>query len=199
MPVETVSSTKASPSLPPGFVASPQTDIDEPAAPPSGAPPVAAPGSVGSEVGAPPAGDDGFPPEPELPRAILDPNGVGAVVPQMSAGSMRTGRIALGILTGLLDPQEQVEGLVQGVYQSYIAIAALTDTRVLLVNEQEWVPRVRSVPLTADLVVQGWQDDRTASLIFLADGQSITFSGIADRPLAQEFAHRLRARVAGLG
>lgn len=191
------------PSLPPGFVVTPRPELDEPpltAPGPEPEPPSEPSTTPGGPVAAgPPAGDDAFPPEPEHPREILDPNGVGAVIPQMSAGSMRTGRIALGILTGLLDPAEQVEALVQGVYQSYIAIAALTDSRVLLVNEQEWVPRVRSIPLTGDLVVQGWQDDRTASLIFLAEGQSITFSGIADRPLAQEFAHRLRARVAGLG
>ena len=41
--------------------------------------------------------------------------------------------------------------------------------------------------------MQGWQDDRTASLIFVSEGQSITLSLIADRPLAQELAHRLRA------
>ena len=41
--------------------------------------------------------------------------------------------------------------------------------------------------------------DRTASLIFIAEGQSITLSGISDRQLAQVFAHRLRDRVSRLG
>jgi hypothetical protein len=182
--------------LPPGFVTT-RADDDEPPAParPDGpAPPTASPEDL-----APPVVDDVLPPEPEHPREILDPNGVGAVVPQMSAGSMRTGRIALGILPALLAPDEKVEALVQGVYQSYIAIGALSDRRVLLVNEQEWVPRVRSIPLAPGLLVQGWQDDRTASLIFLAEGQSITLSGISDRQLAQDFALKLRGRVAGLG
>ncbi|MGC4050621.1 MAG: hypothetical protein QM757_14690 [Paludibaculum sp.] len=69
---------------------------------------------------------------------------------------------------------------------------------MLLVNEHEWKPDVRSLPLTPDLALQGWQDDRTASLIFLVDGRSITLSLIADRPLALDFAHQLRARVAAL-
>jgi hypothetical protein len=184
----------SAPSLPPGFVATPQAD--EPPAPQ--APPPLPPPESAADESAPPDDDGALPPEPEHPREIVDPNGIGAVIPLMSAGSMRTGRIALGILTGLLDPDEKVEGLVQGVYQSYIAVGALTDRRVLLVNEQEWVPRVRSIPLTGDLAVQGWQDDRTASLIFLAEGQSITLSGISDRQLAQGFARLLRDRVAAL-
>ena len=182
--------------MPPGFVA---TAHAEPEEPPSASPvPTAAPEPASQTEPVGPGVDGEHPPEPEHPREIVDPNGIGDVIPLMSAGSMRTGRIALGILTGLLEPDERVYGLVQGVYQSYIAMGALTDRRVLLVNEQEWVPRVRSIPLTADLVVQGWQDDRTASLIFLAEGQSITLSGISDRPLAQDFAHRLRDRVANL-
>ncbi len=101
-------------------------------------------------------------------------------------------------MSALLADGEQVEALVQGVYQNQIAVGALTNARVLLVNEHEWVPQVRSIPLAAGLVVQGWQDDRTASLIFIVDGQSITISSIADRPLAQDLAHRMRAKVAAL-
>ena len=44
--------------------------------------------------------------------------------------------------------------------------------------------------------MQGWQDDRTASLIFVTEGQSVTFSFIIDRPLAQEMAQLVRNRVA---
>jgi hypothetical protein len=188
------SASGGAPSLPPGFVTT--KAAEEEVAPPP--PPSVAPPPPPAEHLPPPAADEALPPEPEHPREIVDPNGVGAVIPLMSAGSMRTGRIALGILTALLEPTEQVECLVQGVYQSYIAVGALTDKRVLLVNEQEWVPRVRSIELGTELLVQGWQDDRTASLIFLHEGRSITLSGISDRQLAQDFAQRLRARVAGL-
>ena len=47
-------------------------------------------------------------------------------------------------------------------------------------------------------MVQGWQDDRTASLIFVTEGQSVTFSFIIDRPLAQEMAQLVRNRVASV-
>ena len=113
-------------------------------------------------------------------------------------GSFRTGRVALGILTARLEAGEQVDAIVQGVYQNQIAVAALTSRRILIVNEHEWVPDVRSIALHRDLLVQGWQDDRTASLIFIHEGHSITLSAIADRPLAQDLAHRLRAKIASL-
>ena len=130
--------------------------------------------------------------------AYNEAGGVGPVVARLSTGSLRTGRVALGIMSALLADGEQVEALVQGVYQNQIVVGVLTNARVLLVNEHEWVPVVRSITLHRDLLVQGWQDDRTASLIFIHEGQSITLSAIADRPLAQDLAHRLRSRVASL-
>ncbi len=159
----------------------------DPPPPPAPAAPEPAPVAAAAEL--PPR-------EPELPIDVVDPHGIGVLVPRMSAGSLRTGRVALGILTALLDEGELVESLVQGVYQNQVGVGVVTDRRVLLVNEHEWVPNIRSIPITEELVVQGWQDDRTASLIFVTEDQSIVFSGIADRPLAQEMAHRVRARVA---
>ena len=91
-----------------------------------------------------------------------------------------------------------IDALVGGRYQNQAGVAALTSRRLILVNEHEWVPDVRIVPLTGDLVVQGWQDDRTASLIFVTEGQSVTFSFIIDRPLAQEMAQLVRNRVASV-
>ena len=95
----------------------------------------------------------------------------------------------------VVDPGETVEALVGGRYQGQAGVAALTNRRLVLVNEHEWAPDVRVIELTADLMVQGWQDDRTASLIFITEGVSVTFSHIIDRPLAQEMAQRVRARV----
>lgn len=111
---------------------------------------------------------------------------------------MRAGRIALGALAMLLEPDELVEAVVQGAYQGHQGVCVLTPTRVVLVNDHEWVPDSRVIPLTTDLLVQGWQDDRTASLIFVTGGQSVTISQIADRPLAQDLAHRIRSRVAAI-
>ena len=138
------------------------------------------------------------PPEPTAPAGVIDPYDLGPAAMRLSAAALRTGRIALGILSMVLEPDEKIESLVGGRYQNEAGVAALTDRRLVLVNEHEWVPDVRTVPITPDLVVQGWQDDRTASLIFITEGQSVTFSFIIDRPLAQEMAQLVRARVAQL-
>jgi hypothetical protein len=136
------------------------------------------------------------PPEDPAPEGVVDPNGLAAVVDRLSAESLRAGRVAIGILSSLLRGDEKVDAMVQGTYQRDAAVAVLTDKRLLLVNEHEWVPDVRAIEITPDLLVQGWQDDRTASLIFIVDGRSVTISLISDRPLAQDMAHRIRARVA---
>jgi hypothetical protein len=139
-----------------------------------------------------------LPPEEPAQPYGFDPHRLGEAVRTLSPNSLNAGRIAIGILSALLEGHEQVEVMVQGRYQSHLGVAVLTDQRVLLVNEQEWVPAVRSIPLRSDLLVQGWQDDHTASLIFVADGQSITISDIVDGALAQDLARRLRERVATL-
>jgi hypothetical protein len=137
--------------------------------------------------------------EPTVAHELVDPYGIGKTVNRLSSGSLRSGRVALGILTAMLEEDEEVDALVQGMYQTYMAVAALTSRRVLIANDHEWVPDVRSIPLTRDVVVQGWQDDRAASLTFIADGKAVTVSLINDRPLAQDFAHRMRESVAALG
>jgi hypothetical protein len=130
---------------------------------------------------------------------VVDPYQLGPAVQRLSAAALRTGRVAIGMLSMLLEEGETVESLVGGRYQNQAGVAALTSTRLILVNEHEWVPDIRIVTLTPDLVVQGWQDDRTASLIFVTEGMSVTFSFIIDRPLAQEMAQLVRTRVAALG
>jgi hypothetical protein len=129
---------------------------------------------------------------------VVDPHVLGPAVQRLSAAALRTGRVAIGILSMLLEEDEMIDALVGGRYQNQAGVAALTSRRLILVNEHEWVPDVRIVPLTGDLVVQGWQDDRTASLIFVTEGQSVTFSFIIDRPLAQEMAQLVRNRVASV-
>jgi hypothetical protein len=164
------------------------------AAPPPPPPVVAPPGTPAPAVPMPEV-----PPEPPAPAGVVDPSGLGPVAQRLSAAALRTGRVSLGILSMVLEPDEQVESLVGGRYQNQAGVAALTSQRIVIVNEHEWVPDIRVVALTPELVVQGWQDDRTASLIFITGGQSVTFSFIIDRPLAQEMAQLIRARVARLG
>ncbi len=138
------------------------------------------------------------PPEPESPVGVVDPWGFGPVYSRLSGNAQRAGRVAAAVVSVLLDEGEQVRALVQGRYQSQAGLVVLTDRRVLVANDHEWQPDIRTIPFAPDLVVQGWQDDRTASLVFVTEGQSVTVSLIVDRPLAQELAQLIRARVAEL-
>lgn len=138
----------------------------------------------------------GVPPEPTVPQGVVDPHSMAPFVAQLSATALRAGRTALGILSALLQEGEVVQALVQGQYQSQPAVGALTSSRLLLVNEHEWQPDVREVALTPDLTVQGLQDEKTASLTFIANGVAITISAIADRPLAHDMARQVRERAA---
>jgi hypothetical protein len=139
------------------------------------------------------------PPEPESPVGVVDPFGLAPACLRLSPGAFRTGRVALAVLSALLDEGERVDLVVQGRYQHYAGVAALTDRRLVLVNDHEWVPDVRSITVTPDLAVQGWEDDRSASLVFEADGRSITIDLIDDRPLAHELAQAVRQRAAAAG
>lgn len=160
-------------------------------APPSGmAPPAAAPPPLAPEELAPA--------EPESPIAVVDPAELGPAVARLSANAQRAGRVAAAVLSALLHEGEHVDALVQGRYQNNAGVAVLTSERIMLVNDHEWRPDIREIAITADLVVQGWQDDRTASLTFVAEGRSMTIEMITDRPLAQEMAHMIRSRVADL-
>jgi hypothetical protein len=67
--------------------------------------------------------------------------------------------------------------------------------RVLLVNGREWKPDVLQLDVIAGLTVQGWQDDRVASLVFQTGGAAVTIDQIAEREMAQRLAASLRSRI----
>ena len=139
------------------------------------------------------------PPEPDTSDQPADPFGIEVAAARMSAGARRAGAVPLGILSTMLREGEVVEAVVQGEYQHHPAVVMLTTRRVLIANERHWSPDLRLVPITPDVVVQGWQDDRRATLLFGAEGRGLVVSGIVDRPLARDLARRLRELVASAG
>ena len=139
------------------------------------------------------------PPEPDTSDQPADPFGIEVAAARMSAGARRAGAVPLGILSTMLLEGEVVESVVQGEYQHHPAVVMLTTRRVLIANERHWAPDLRLVPITPEVVVQGWQDDRRATLLFGSDGRGLVVSGIVDRPLARDLARRLRELVASAG
>jgi hypothetical protein len=95
----------------------------------------------------------------------------------------------------LLREGEIVECVVQGQIYGSNCIAALTNTRLLIVNDREFKPDVLDITLDASVTVQGWQDERTASLLIQQGANSAQVERIGDRPLAMELAQRIRARA----
>ena len=95
----------------------------------------------------------------------------------------------------LLEDGEVVECLVQGDYQGSHAVAVLTDRRVLVVNDKEWKPSVVTLHLGPGDSVQGFGDDRTASLTFTSSGTQVVVEGIGDTGLAREMAQRARTQI----
>lgn len=132
-----------------------------------------------------------------------DPHALAPSVNRLAAGSKRTGRLATGIASALLQDGELVECAVQGRFLDADAVMLLTNRRLLLVNDKLWKPDIISLGITRATTVQGWQDDRTAALV-IQTGQpgatdpasASTIDRIVDRLIAQEMAARIRSRAA---
>ncbi len=83
----------------------------------------------------------------------------------------------------------------QGRYAGESGVAVATDRRVLFVNDREWKPDVATIAYAPGLSVKGWQDDRSAALIFEQAGATTTIDQISERELAQRMAAVVRTRV----
>jgi hypothetical protein len=97
----------------------------------------------------------------------------------------------------LLGEGEAVECAVQGQLYGSNCVVLLTNQRLLIVNDREFKPDVIEIPVDASVSVQGWQDDRNAALLVQRAEVTAQIERIADKPLAQELAQRIRARAAG--
>ena len=128
-----------------------------------------------------------------------DPHGLVAHVSALGMFSRRSGKAAILLIASHLEPGELVEVLVSGRFRGEDGAAAVTQSRVVMANDREWKPDLLSIPITRGLAVQGWQDDKTASLVFQHDGTASTIDQIGEREMAQRMAAVVRSRAAGTG
>ncbi len=84
--------------------------------------------------------------------------------------------------------------VVPGLVDDVVGVAVVTDRRVLVVNGRQWRPFVADIPIETGLVVEGWQDETTAMLTFVA-GTPVRLTAIVDKPLAFEAARIVREQV----
>lgn len=172
-----------------------------PPPPPSSLPPPPAPAmSPPPPVQAmpPPPTTGGYPIPPQaapVAPQVNDPHAVGLQASRLGSGARRAGRLALGIASALLDDSEVVDVLVQGRFLGSPGVVLVTSSRVLVVNDAQWKPAVRSIPLVNGVTVQGWQDERVATLVIRHGDEDTTVDRITDRLIARELANKIRSRV----
>ena len=153
---------------------------------PAGPPPAPA------ALPAPPLGY-GPPPGPQS----YDPHGIGAAASRLGGGACRAAKVSLAVLGAVLESDDVVTMVVQGGFRGHAGVVALVGDRVVLVNERQWKPDVAILPVDPKLVVQGWQDERSATLTFIVGGTHDVIERIPDRALAIEMAQRVRHRAGG--
>jgi len=124
-----------------------------------------------------------------------DPYGLGAALGRLGNNSRKGAKAAANAAALLLGDGELVECVVQGQLYGANAVALLTNNRILIVNDREFKPDVVEVEVDASTSVQGWQDDKSAALLIQRNEISAQIERIADKPMAQEMAQRIRARV----
>jgi hypothetical protein len=128
---------------------------------------------------------------------MKDPHLLAPAIGSLGVFARRAGRVAFAVIATVLEPDEQVVVVLQGKFLGEDGAAVLTQRRLVLANDREWKPDIESVVIGPGLTVQGWQDDRTASLVFVQGGVTTTIDQISDRELAQRVAALVRSRVPG--
>jgi hypothetical protein len=136
-------------------------------------------------------------PVPQLPpTGFVDPHGLGPAIDRLNTQSKRNGKVAFGIVSALLREGELVECIARGTYLGRTGVCAVTDQRILVVNDNEWKPDSAELAYEAGLTVQGWADDRSAALVFNHPaGWQVVLDKISEKELAQEMAQRVRAKI----
>jgi hypothetical protein len=152
------------------------------------------PPAYAPQGGYPPPGAYGAP-APAAPGAGSDPTGLGAAVARLAAGARKSTRVAVAVAGSMLEDGEVVEAAVGGKLEGNPAVLVLTDRGLLLADDRQWRPFTQRMTVDGDLQVQGWQDDRTASLTLVLGGRQLVLDQIGDRPLAVEMAQRIRYRT----
>jgi hypothetical protein len=129
---------------------------------------------------------------------VYDPHGIGHTVARLGSGARRAGKVAFAVLGASLEPDDVVEILIQGKLRGVPGVGALVGTKLVFVNERTWKPDVLVLPLAPTVQVQGWQDERTATVLVADGDRQEVVERIPDRLIAVEFAQRVRDRVAAL-
>lgn len=123
-----------------------------------------------------------------------DPHQLGAAIDRLSASTRKASAGAFAVASVSLDEGEIVQLAVGCRFLGADGVIVVTDRRMLIANDRAWEPDVVPVALEPGLTVQGWQDDRSAALVFARAGHELIVDRITDRAVAQELAAEVRRR-----
>ena len=123
------------------------------------------------------------------------PNGLAVAAARLTSDARNSVRTTLVVVAALLESGEQVEAVSAGVLSGAPAVLALTDRRVMAVNQQDWAPIVTSFTVDQQLDVQAWEDAAAATVVLAAAGRSATLESITDRTPAYDLVQRIRTRT----
>ncbi len=111
--------------------------------------------------------------------------------------SRKAGEHAFGILGVILREGERVECLVQGRFNDANGLLALTNQRLVAVNDKGYSPDVVEITMDRGLDAHGWQEERTASVLLRRQERTVMFDRILDGTVAAELVNRIKARIGG--
>lgn len=115
-----------------------------------------------------------------------DPDGhaLDRAVSRLRSDDQEAARVPLAVCGALVEPDEQVHGVVTGIMHGCAAAVVLTNSRVLVVNERRWRPVVELFALEEAPVVIGHHDGQVATISFSDGSRSVTVNEIRDVDLA---------------
>ncbi len=121
-----------------------------------------------------------------------DQHGLDIAVARLRTEDQERARVPLSVCGALLEPGEQVVGVVTGQMLGRPAAVVVTRGRVLVVNDRRWQPIVDIYPIDQSLLVRGRHDRQVAALSFADDQRLSMVDGITEVELAIDLAEAVR-------
>jgi hypothetical protein len=121
-----------------------------------------------------------------------DQHGFAEAVSRLRPEDQQRVRVPLSVCGALLEQGERVIGVVTGQMLGRPAAVAVTQRRVLVVNDRRWQPIVDIYRIGDDLQVRGRHDGHVAALSFADDGHLSMVDGITEVELAVTLAETIR-------
>jgi hypothetical protein len=99
------------------------------------------------------------------------------------------------VLGVVLREDERVEYVVQGRFNDANGVLALTDRRLIAVNDKGYKPDVVEIAMDQVLDAQGWQENDTSAVMLRRPERTVLFDLIVDGQGAAELVNQVRARI----